>query len=473
MRRALRSPWHPSRRRRPCRCRRFGGAPGARSGPVLDGYAAVAYALVHAPTLLAQRATITSYDVTYTRDRAAEYPSLGGLLQNQIQKSANASGQFAQFGLAPVNNFSQNTAELQSTYNLFNGGAQLTAQQAKRTTQAAKYELRRLEEQTAIDVSNAFYNLAALHEVTLLDASDLAYQQTLLANARASERVGRVAGVDVLRAQVAVGRSRSTLVQARVDEHNAAEALAVQVGAPTGTTFALPKDIPEPPAPTTIGGATRRRSPSSTAPRSSKPRRTSTLLSSATRRSTTICAQPSRSTVHSVVKSHRRSSSQEQQQIDAQNAAALASYNAEKGALPEPAHSAADSDSAGRPAPARVLAVQRHFDVRRAALRLRSTRCAAPCRPRADRRFARVALQRLRRRQCPTSTPPGAISSRPRPELGDRQAKRRAGARHCAHRAAAIQGRPRSRSPMQRKPSRRRFPPRTTSSPRASRTSPR
>ncbi len=312
---------------------RFGGAPGARSGPILDGYAAVGYALQHAPTLLAQRATITSYDVTYTRDRAAEYPSFGGLVQNQIQKSSNASGQFAQFGLAPVNNFSQNTAQLQSSYNLINGGAQLNSQQAKRTTQAAKFELRRLEEQTAISVSNAFYNLAALHEVALLDTSDVAYQATLLDNARASERVGRVAGVDVLRARVAVGRSRSALVQARVDEHNAAEALAVQVGAPTGTTFALPKNVPEPPAPTTSAAEL------GTIAKLNRPE---ILEAKANFDASKLGDAAVDNDLRPVVALGGSFGSQvsptqfvqEQQQIDAQNAAALASYNAEKSLFP-------------------------------------------------------------------------------------------------------------------------------------------
>lgn len=312
---------------------RFGGAPGARTGPILDGYAAVGYALQHAPTLLAQRATITSYDVTYTRDRAVEYPSFGGLVQNQIQKSANASGQFAQFGLAPVNNFSQNTAQLQSTYSLFNGGAQLNAQQAKRTTQAAKYELRRLEEQTAINVSNAFYNLAALHEVVLLDTSDVRYQQTLLDNARASESVGRVAGVDVLRARVAVGRSRSILVQARVDERNAAEALAVQVGAPTGTTFALPKNVPEPPVPATnaaeLGTIAKLNRPEILEAKANFD--ASKLGDAAVDNDLRPTVQLNGSFGSQVSPTEFV---QEQQQIDAQNSAALASYNAEKALFP-------------------------------------------------------------------------------------------------------------------------------------------
>jgi len=311
----------------------FGGAPGARLGRTFDGYFAVAYALQHAPTLLAQRATITSDDATYTRDRAIEFPTLGGSVQNQIQKSSNVSGAFAQFGIAPVSNFSQNTAQLQSTYNLFNGGQQLVAQEAKRTTQAAKFELRRLEEQTAIAVSNAFYNLAALQEVVLLDSNDVRYQQALLDASLASERVGRVAGVDVLRAQVALGRSSAILVQARVDERNASEALAVQIGAPIGSTFALPKVVPEPPKPTT-----------STAELGTiaKLNRPEILEAKATFDASKLGDAAVDNDLRPTVQLGGSFGSQvsptslvqQQQAIDAQNASALAGYNVEKALFP-------------------------------------------------------------------------------------------------------------------------------------------
>jgi len=311
----------------------FGGAPGARLGRTFDGYFAVAYALQHAPTLLSQRATITSDDATYTRDRAIEFPTLGGSVQNQIQKSSNVSGAFAQFGIAPVSNFSQNTAQLQSTYNLFNGGQQLVAQEAKRTTQAAKFELRRLEEQTAIAVSNAFYNLAALQEVVLLDSNDVRYQQALLDASLASERVGRVAGVDVLRAQVALGRSSAILVQARVDERNASEALAVQIGAPIGSTFALPKVVPEPPKPTT-----------STAELGTiaKLNRPEILEAKATFDASKLGDAAVDNDLRPTVQLGGSFGSQvsptslvqQQQAIDAQNASALAGYNVEKALFP-------------------------------------------------------------------------------------------------------------------------------------------
>ncbi|MBD5656057.1 MAG: TolC family protein [Candidatus Eremiobacteraeota bacterium] len=227
----------------------FEGSPGARPVIKLDGLGTVVYALDHTPSLLAQRAQVLNLDSTFTIARAAEYPSFAGRLENQIQREANES--IAGFGIAPVNNFSENTADLESTYTIYNGAQQLAAQQAKRNVENAKYELTRQDEQTAVNVSNAFYNLAALHGGVGLDIDDLRYQQVLLDNARASERVGRVAGVDVLRAQVAVARSTATLLQARTNEANARESLAVLIGAPWDTVFLVPDVVPDPAAPKT------------------------------------------------------------------------------------------------------------------------------------------------------------------------------------------------------------------------------
>jgi outer membrane protein TolC len=229
----------------------FDGSPGERPAPALDAYATVAYALAHTPSLLMQRATVLNLDAQFTKARAAEYPATQGELQNQITKQSNSTGSLAQFGLAPAGNFSENTAQLSATYDLFNGNAQIAAEQSERQVENAKFELERQEEQAAIVVTNAFYALAADHETVLVDMGDLTYEQNLLATAQAEERVGRVAGVDVLRAQVAVERSDSALVQARTDELNAREALAVQIGAPSETAFAVPDVLPEPAVPKT------------------------------------------------------------------------------------------------------------------------------------------------------------------------------------------------------------------------------
>jgi len=88
-------------------------------------------------------------------------------------------------------------------------------------------------------------------EAVRLAVGDRAYQQALLDAARAQERVGRVAGVDVLRAQVNALRSDATLTSDVAAEANARETLAQRIGAPYDTPFALPGTLPEPPLPRT------------------------------------------------------------------------------------------------------------------------------------------------------------------------------------------------------------------------------
>jgi outer membrane protein TolC len=215
----------------------------------LDELGAVRYALAHAPEILAQKANAAELDSSFVKARAGEYPTITGSLESQLQKQSNLSGNLAQFGLTPATNFSQNTAQIASTYNLYNGSQQLTAQQAKRQVENATDQVHRQEEQTTLDVVGAFFDLAARRQTVVVAENDVSYQRDLLAVARQNERVGRVAGVDVLRAQVAVGRSSSTAIQARVDEDNAREALAVRIGAPATTAFAVPDDLPEPALP--------------------------------------------------------------------------------------------------------------------------------------------------------------------------------------------------------------------------------
>ena len=230
----------------PCTARAQGGT----TPPPLDGAATVRYALAHAPVVLAKQATLAVQVANFDKQRANEFPVIDGQLQNQIARSAHTNGSLAQFGISPTNNFSQNTAQITSTYNLYNGTLQIDAQQAKRTADGAADDVQRQAEQTALDVTTSFYGLAARRQAVIVAENDLRYQQQLLDSARASEKFGRVAGVDVLRAQVAVTRSEATLVQARADEADGREALAVQIGATADTSFALPAQLPEPPLPT-------------------------------------------------------------------------------------------------------------------------------------------------------------------------------------------------------------------------------
>lgn len=311
----------------------FAGTPGNRPALELDALGAVTYALGHAPSLLSQRATVSNLDSQFTKARAGEYPSTTATLQNQIAKSANQPGQFAQFGISPSSNFSENTAQLGSTYQLYNGALQLTAQEAKKQVLSAQFELRRQEEQAAINVVNGFYALASDRGIVALDEKDLAYQQGLLASARAEEAVGRVAGVDVLKAQVAVARSNSTLVQARTNEQNDRETLAVQIGAPNTTHFDVPEVLPEPKLPETSPGDL------DTIAKMNRPEIAEARANLDTSKLTDAAVDNDLRPVITLNGSFGTQVSptqfvQEQQQIDQSNAAALAGYASEKALFP-------------------------------------------------------------------------------------------------------------------------------------------
>ena len=220
---------------------------------VLDLRAAVQYALDHDPTVLTRRSTLAQNEATFARDHAAQFPTLAGTLQNQLAKTnGNNGGSFSQFGLSQAQVFSQNVAQIGSTYNLYTGSStQIAAQSAKRQVESSRADLRRAEQQLASDVAAAYFNVVQQREAVRLNEGDRAYQQQLLDAARAQERVGRAAGVDVLRAQVNELRSETNLTTARANEANAREALAQRIGAPPDTAFAFPVALPEPPVPST------------------------------------------------------------------------------------------------------------------------------------------------------------------------------------------------------------------------------
>ncbi|HEY0395542.1 MAG TPA: TolC family protein [Candidatus Elarobacter sp.] len=219
----------------------------------LDLRGAVRYALEHDPTVLNRRATLAQNEATFARDHAAEFPTLAGTLQNQLAKTnGNNGGSFSQFGLSQAQVFSQNVAQIGSTYNLYTGSStQIAAQSAKRQVESSRNDVRRAEQQLATDVAAAWFNAVQQREAVTLAAGDRAYQQQLLDAARAQERVGRAAGVDVLRAQVNELRSEASLTTARAAELNARETLAQRIGAPPDTPFALPVALAEPPPPVT------------------------------------------------------------------------------------------------------------------------------------------------------------------------------------------------------------------------------
>ncbi|MBV8074205.1 MAG: TolC family protein [Candidatus Eremiobacteraeota bacterium] len=213
---------------------------------------AVAYALAHDPTLLARRAQVAQAESSWASLHAAQFPTVNGLLQSQLGKSANATGTLALYGLTQLSQFSLNTAQVSSTYNLWNGGlAQLQAQQAKRQMESARADLQHAEDQKAVDVASGYYALANKRVAVRLAQGDVLYQQELLAIARANERVGRGAAVDVLRAESSEARGESALVTAEADAANASESLAQTIGAPLDATFAIADPLPEPALPPT------------------------------------------------------------------------------------------------------------------------------------------------------------------------------------------------------------------------------
>lgn len=211
---------------------------------------AVRYALTHNPHILALRAVAAQDESLYAHAHAAEFPAIGGTLQNTLERSQNALGGFYQYGLTPSSKFSENTAQIGATWSLATGGsAQINAQGAKRLVEAARADLQRSEQQLAGTVATGFYDLAARFDRVLTAKADRGYQDALLAAAQALQSAGRIAAVDALRAQVDALRSQARLVSAQAEAANAVEALAQMIGAPASTTFAVPQGVPEPALP--------------------------------------------------------------------------------------------------------------------------------------------------------------------------------------------------------------------------------
>jgi outer membrane protein TolC len=94
-----------------------------------------------------------------------------------------------------------------------------------------------------------FFAIANRRQLYGLAEANLIYQQALLETARAKERAGLVAGVDVLRAEVGVEQTQAALLSTQSDAETARESLAETIGASLDTSFAVPTVLPEPPLP--------------------------------------------------------------------------------------------------------------------------------------------------------------------------------------------------------------------------------
>jgi outer membrane protein len=225
----------------------------AGQAQALDLRGAVQYALDHNTDIANRRATLANDEAQYAKDHSNEYPPVTGLLQNQLTKQSNASaGSLAQYGIVPASAFSQNTAQLGTQWTIYNGSYnQILAQRAKRQVETDRDDLRRAQQQLAQSVNNAYYTVSVRRETVRLDVADQSYQQALLQVARDNERVGRAAGVDVLRSEVNALRAQAALTTAQSDEATARESLAQTIGAPPDQPFFFEETLPEPALATT------------------------------------------------------------------------------------------------------------------------------------------------------------------------------------------------------------------------------
>jgi outer membrane protein len=210
----------------------------------------VAYAMTHNAAIAAKQAAVAQAESNWTRQRATEFPPVVATLQNAMEKQNNYAGPYAQYGIAPIPNFSQNTAQVGTQWTLYNGSLnQILTQQYRRQVEAARADLRRIQTQTTSKLVEMFFAIAKEQHLYQLAQANLVYQQALLVVAQAKERAGLVAGVDVLRAEVGVQQTQVALLNTQSDQESAREALAQTIGASLSTDFALPSILPQPPLP--------------------------------------------------------------------------------------------------------------------------------------------------------------------------------------------------------------------------------
>ncbi len=210
---------------------------------------AVDFGLAHNTTVLKAVASAAEAGATLARDRAITLPTVIGQIQNQLDKSNNAAGNYAQIGQAPSPNFSQNTAAVVGTFN----GANLTniyqARADKQAYDQANQQLFLTREQSIQDTETSFYKLVQTRQLTEVARENVNYNRALMQIAEVNFHAGKVAGLDELKAQVAYTTALEQLSSASADEEDARENLAQLISAPMGQQFALPDAPPEPPLP--------------------------------------------------------------------------------------------------------------------------------------------------------------------------------------------------------------------------------
>jgi len=212
---------------------------------------AVEYAVGHSSTVAAQRANLTAAQHALALQRGVAYPTVNGSLQSFLAKSSNFQGGFAAIGVAQQSVVSQNTAQVGITnWNLTTGGFSFLALAGARAqAEQAQNALSNTEDQIASTVTNSFYGIVQRQAIVSVDTITLDAQNVLVDTAKAKEKAGVAAGVDVLQAKTSAAKSESSLVADKAAVQDATEALAQQIGAPLDTQFDVPKDVPQPPLP--------------------------------------------------------------------------------------------------------------------------------------------------------------------------------------------------------------------------------
>lgn len=224
-------------------------APAITLGPgVMTLAQAIDFAQAHNSAVQQSYSQAVAAAAALAKARSVQLPLVQGQLQNQMNRQTS-SGNFAQFGLSPNPNFSQNTAALLGSLNVINLNDTLTAREAKNSLDAALENLRLAREQTTFAVETDYYNYVQVLQLANVAQADLAYNNALLLIAQANYRAGRVAGIDALKAQVQVASSSERLASAQADAEDARENLALAIGADPASRFAAIATIPEPPAP--------------------------------------------------------------------------------------------------------------------------------------------------------------------------------------------------------------------------------
>lgn len=225
-------------------------APAATSVAPMTLTDAVSYALNHNATVAQKAAVLAQAEHSTAQARYNAFPPISGTLSNYSSKSANYEGAFGFVGGKQQAVYSQNTAQIGTTYTLTTGGlAFIQLASARASEEQAREDLANTEDSIATTVAGSYFTVAQNRAIVMVDESDLHYQNVLVDVAKAKEHSGVVAGVDVLKAQVQQAKSASNLVGARADVDNASERLAQTIGAPLTQTFAFSKTINSPPIP--------------------------------------------------------------------------------------------------------------------------------------------------------------------------------------------------------------------------------